>query len=47
MSKHLKEVNMTYWKHWKIAMSSGVALIIHAWFPNVLKDYASNKICKK
>ena len=45
--KHLKEANMSYWKHWWHATTCGVALIIHAWLPNVLKDYASNKICKK
>ena len=45
--KHLKENNMGYWQHWYIAMSSSIALFIHAWFPNLLKYYASNKICPK
>lgn len=45
--KHLKENNMGYWQHWYIAMSSSIALFVHAWFPNLLKYYASNKICPK
>lgn len=45
--KHLKENNIGYWRHWWIAMSSSLALFIHAWFPNILKYYASNKICPK
>jgi hypothetical protein len=44
---HLKEANMNYFQHLWHALSSGVALIIHAFFPFILKDYASNKICKK
>ncbi|MBT4764532.1 hypothetical protein HOO14_06015 [bacterium] len=47
MNKHLKDSKMTYWEHWFNATSSGLALLIHAWFPCILKDYASNKICKK
>jgi|TARA_B110000483_G_scaffold232879_1_gene301009 ABC-type phosphate/phosphonate transport system permease subunit len=46
MNKHLEEANMSYWEHWKLATLTGISLIIHAWFPNILKDYASNKICK-
>ena len=45
--KHLTEANMSYWKHWYHATTCGIALLIHAWLPWVLKDYASNKICKK
>ena len=44
--KHLKEANMSYWQHWKHAMLCGIALIIHAWFPWILKDYTSKRICK-
>jgi ABC-type phosphate/phosphonate transport system permease subunit len=47
MNKHLKDAKMTYWEHWLTATSSGLALLIHAWFPCILKDYASNKISKK
>lgn len=45
--KHLKKANMSYWEHWWHATTCGIALLIHAWLPNVLEDYASNKICKK
>jgi hypothetical protein len=45
--KHLKETNMSYFQHWKHAMSCSIALFIHAWFPCCLKDYASKKISKK
>ena len=39
MTEHLKENNIGYWKHWWRAMKCSYALWIHAWFPNVLKDY--------
>ena len=45
--KHLKEANMSYIQHWKHAISCSMALFIHAWFPCYLKDYASEKLCKK
>ena len=45
--KHLQKNNMSYWQHWWHATTSGIALLIHAWFPNVLEDYASNKLCNK
>jgi hypothetical protein len=45
--EHLREANMGYWQHWWHAMSCGIALIIHAWFPWILKDYTSKRICKK
>lgn len=45
--KHLKDNNVTYWYHWRFAMKVSLALFIHAWFPNVLEDYASNKLCGK
>jgi hypothetical protein len=41
---HLKENGTTYWKHWRHAMSMSLALFIHAWFPNILTDYASKKM---
>lgn len=44
--KHLKENKVGYWEHWSVATRSGIALLIHAWFPNILQDYASNLICK-
>ncbi len=44
---HLKENNTTYWKHWLFAMKLSIALFIHAWIPNILKNYVSNKICNK
>jgi hypothetical protein len=47
MSRHLKETNKGYWEHWLHATKIGLVLLIHAWLPNILKDYASNKICKK
>ena len=43
---HLKENNVGYWKHWWRAMKCSYALWIHAWFPNVLKDYASKELSK-
>ena len=46
MIKHLKENNIGYWQHWLRAMKCGVALIIHAWFPDVLTDYASKELSK-
>ena len=43
---HLSEVNKTYLEHLLHAWSVAGALFIHGLLPNVLKDYASNKICK-
>ena len=45
--KHLNYNKMSYWQHWKLAMKCSLALFIHAWYPDVLEDYASNKICPK
>jgi hypothetical protein len=45
--KHLKDAGMGYWQHWLHATKIGLSLIIHAWFPNLLSDYASNQLCKK
>ena len=46
MFKHLKEQNLTYFAHFKIAFKCGLALIIHAIWPDILTDYASKKITK-
>lgn len=43
--KHLEQKNIQYWKHWWIATRAGIALLVHAWFPNILEEYASNLIC--
>ena len=45
--RHLKDNNMTYWQHWWLAISSSAALFIHAWFPNILENYASKNILSK
>ncbi len=44
MTSHLKENNLSYFGHWKRAMSMSIALFIHAWFPNTLKTYASERM---
>jgi len=41
---HLKDNNTSYGKHWIRAMSMSIALFIHAWIPNLLEHYASDKI---
>ena len=46
MITHLKENNTGYWKHWLRAMKLSGALFIHAWLPDVLKDYASKELQK-
>ena len=43
---HLKEQNMSYWEHWFGAIKLSLALFIHAWLPDVLKDYASKELSK-
>ena len=45
--RHLKDNNMTYWQHWWLTISSSAALFIHAWFPNILENYASKNILSK
>ena len=47
VNKHLKEQNLTYFQHWLTATKCGIALLIHAWFPFILENYASKKICKR
>jgi hypothetical protein len=43
--KHLKEQNVGYFTHWWIAIKISGALLIHAFLPDVLSDYASKEIC--
>jgi hypothetical protein len=43
--KHLREKQVGYWQHWSIATRAGLALLVHAWLPDVLSDYASRLIC--
>jgi hypothetical protein len=47
MYKHLKDNNISYWAHWFHSTKIGLALMVHAWFPNILTNYASDKLCKK
>ena len=47
MFKHLKDSNISYCKHWYNSTKIGLALLIHAWLPNILTNYASDKLCKK
>lgn len=44
---HLKDNNISYWKHWRFAMTISLSLFIHAWFPNLLVTYASDRLCKE
>ena len=44
MFRHPKEQGMSYWKHWWRAMRLSGALFIHAWLPDVLKDYATKEL---
>ena len=46
MIKHLKENGMGYWEHWVRAMKCSLALFVHAWYPDVLEDYASKELSK-
>ena len=46
MTKHLKETNMGYFKHWWRARKLSGALFIHAFLPDVLSDYASKELQK-
>jgi hypothetical protein len=42
--KHLKDNDMSYFQHWWRAMSMSIALFIHAFIPNLLESYASEKM---
>ena len=44
MIKHLKDQNIGYWKHWFIAIKCSFALFVHAFIPDLLKDYASKEL---
>ena len=44
---HLEEQNMGYWEHWWGAIRISMALLVHAFLPNILKDYASKELCDK
>jgi hypothetical protein len=46
MNKPLKEQNISYQKHFCIAIKISLALLIHALIPDLFSDYASKKICK-
>lgn len=41
---HLKEHNVSYFAHWKRAMQMSIALFIHAWYPDILQTYSSEKM---
>ena len=43
-NNHLKDNNLGYWEHWWRAMKCSLALFIHAWYPNILEDYASKEL---
>ena len=45
MIKHLKKQNVGYFEHWWLAIKISGALLIHAFLPDVLSDYASKEIC--
>jgi hypothetical protein len=44
MFKHLKDNDMSYFQYWWRAMSMSIALFIHAFIPNLLESYASEKM---
>jgi len=41
---HLKENNVSYFKHWKRCMICSVVLFIHGWIPSFMPDYVSRKL---
>jgi len=45
VNKHLKEQKVGYFEHWWRAIKISGALLIHAFLPDVLSDYASKEIC--
>jgi hypothetical protein len=47
MFKHIKDNNISYWEHWYNSTKIGLALLVHAWFPDILTDYASKNLCKE
>jgi hypothetical protein len=44
MIKHLREQDIRYWKHWFRAIKCSIALLIHAFIPDLFKDYASKEL---
>lgn len=43
---HLKDVNMTYFQHFKRAWGIAGILLVHGLLPNIWKTKASEMICK-
>ena len=46
-SNHLRDTNISYIAHWYRAMKLSIALLIHAFIPPILSDYASKELEKK
>jgi hypothetical protein len=44
---HLKENNITYFRHLYRAWRWAFILVVHGIFPNVFKTTVSDEICKK
>tara|TARA_B100000519_G_C14112874_1_gene376643 strand:+ start:538 stop:720 length:183 start_codon:yes stop_codon:yes gene_type:complete len=44
--KHLEDKQISYFKHLFMAIRIALALLIHAFLPNVLTNYASQELCK-
>ena len=44
---HLRDNNISYWRHLAFALRLSLALFIHAFIPSVLKNYVTSKICKE
>lgn len=42
--KHLNDNQVSYTHHWVRAMKMSIALFVHAWIPDVLQTYASDKM---
>ena len=49
--KHLDEINITYWEHFKFAIRigfvmflTGVLVMIHAFFPNFMSSTGSDVV---
>lgn len=43
---HYKRYDMTYFQHFKRAMSMSLALFVHAFIPSLLSNYASSKMSR-
>lgn len=44
--RHLDNNKVTYFTHWKKAISISIALFIHAFIPNYFETYASDQLNK-